>query len=562
MSDKSVILKNIDGDKIFPIIPYTNIIGAPHPLNSDVTIFYGTGVPVNTKSTYENIKEDDLYIDRDNTYGIGIYRCGLTTDTTVVWRGLSNGVYYPDDPITETTPWLARFQITPNIGLIYVNSNTGDIFILTGKQVPNLTWTKVTGGNSTNIFYGNGVPTSTKSDYENIKLDDLYIDRNKTYALCIYRCAAIPNPEVVIWQSTESDIKDVGEPPTTFTEVNNKYKIFLKVGITYTDTRYGDVYILTEINNLVLTWTKVNGDKLPVSTSSDAGKVLTVDQNGDPYWEDVPKSNPIEATKSGNAITLNDSAAEKLSEIKIMGKSTQNGTPTIDNPIDIIDTTTESIEITDGTNTQTGTLSKILRGIPVTGDTYNYIDQNNQKWICDTIEKYKDGTGKLIQRVNRVTFKGTESWRDFNGHIVFYNFSTDIKPLPSSDIGKRSLNTHFSTIVKNQTVVGDTDNSYYISTSYIALSPTINGSRLDAAGFKTWLSTNNMILEYCLNTPIETPLTAEEMSQLKQLHTYYPTSTINADPYVEVTYIADTKNYIDNKFAELQNAIVSQGGNV
>lgn len=283
MSDKSVILKNIDGDKIFPIIPYTNIIGAPHPLNSDVTIFYGTGVPVNTKSTYENIKEDDLYIDRDNTYGIGIYRCGLTTDTTVVWRGLSNGVYYPDDPITETTPWLARFQITPNIGLIYVNSNTGDIFILTGKQVPNLTWTKVTGGNSTNIFYGNGVPTSTKSDYENIKLDDLYIDRNKTYALCIYRCAAIPNPEVVIWQSTESDIKDVGEPPTTFTEVNNKYKIFLKVGITYTDTRYGDVYILTEINNLVLTWTKVGSKQ-----SWETINTITLDHGtSSTYWQNI-----------------------------------------------------------------------------------------------------------------------------------------------------------------------------------------------------------------------------------------------------------------------------------
>ena len=37
-------------------------------------------------------------------------------------------------------------------------------------------------------------------------------------------------------------------------------------------------------------------------------------------------------------------------------------------------------------------------------------------------------------------------------------------------------------------------------------------------------------------------------------------NTENGDMTVE--YVADTKLYIDNKFTELQNAILSTGGNV
>lgn len=49
-----------------------------------------------------------------------------------------------------------------------------------------------------------------------------------------------------------------------------------------------------------------------------------------------------------------------------------------------------------------------------------------------------------------------------------------------------------------------------------------------------------------------------------QLHTYKPTTTITNDVGAEmsVTYVADTKAYIDNKFTELQNAILASGANV
>ena len=73
--------------------------------------------------------------------------------------------------------------------------------------------------------------------------------------------------------------------------------------------------------------------------------------------------------------------------------------------------------------------------------------------------------------------------------------------------------------------------------------------------FKQWIdSIGGLPFYYVLNTPIETPLTAEEIAYYKALHTNYPNTTIfNTDgTNMDVSYVADTKLYIDNKFAELQ----------
>lgn len=57
------------------------------------------------------------------------------------------------------------------------------------------------------------------------------------------------------------------------------------------------------------------------------------------------------------------------------------------------------------------------------------------------------------------------------------------------------------------------------------------------------------------------PLTESEQQTLEALRTYYPTTVISADggevdPDVEVTYIADTKNYIDQKIDSVVKTVV------
>lgn len=56
------------------------------------------------------------------------------------------------------------------------------------------------------------------------------------------------------------------------------------------------------------------------------------------------------------------------------------------------------------------------------------------------------------------------------------------------------------------------------------------------------------------------PLPQSEQDAIRALKTYYPTSVITADggeldPDIKVTYTADTKNYIDNKFGKTINAM-------
>ena len=69
---------------------------------------------------------------------------------------------------------------------------------------------------------------------------------------------------------------------------------------------------------------------------------------------------------------------------------------------------------------------------------------------------------------------------------------------------------------------------------------------------KRYAEGNPLTVWYALAEPIETPLTEEEIQAYKALHTNYPNTTIyNSDGAgAEVGYVADTKNYIDNKIAD------------
>ena len=90
------------------------------------------------------------------------------------------------------------------------------------------------------------------------------------------------------------------------------------------------------------------------------------------------------------------------------------------------------------------------------------------------------------------------------------------------------------------------------------------GEFTSVAAAQEWLMSNPISFKYILAAPIETPLSAEEIAAFKALHSNKPNTTVYNDSgaHMAVEYIADTKTYIDNKFAELQNAILSAGANI
>ena len=80
--------------------------------------------------------------------------------------------------------------------------------------------------------------------------------------------------------------------------------------------------------------------------------------------------------------------------------------------------------------------------------------------------------------------------------------------------------------------------------------------------WKEWLSKNNLTMIYKTKESEFVSLSDAEQKALNALHTYYPTTVVTADggevdPNIEVTYVADTKNYIEQKIESINKAIVT-----
>lgn len=78
--------------------------------------------------------------------------------------------------------------------------------------------------------------------------------------------------------------------------------------------------------------------------------------------------------------------------------------------------------------------------------------------------------------------------------------------------------------------------------------------------FKAWLVENPLKIAYETTKTEFIPLPQSEQNAIRALKTYYPTTVITVDsgevdPDIKVTYTADTKNYIDNKFGKTINAM-------
>jgi hypothetical protein len=177
--------------------------------------------------------------------------------------------------------------------------------------------------------------------------------------------------------------------------------------------------------------------------------------------------------------------------------------------------------------------------IPVLVD-YNYIDENRKKYICDEIDLNK---GVFKSRIIKTLLNGSETYT-LNSKGVIQGVLSGAK---GNWVNYLALSTHFtynSTIVNTNEKAGyfaiDGNGGIYLTTDFTTV-----------AEFKTWLQSNNVTVYAVRATPIETPLTETELNAYRQLHTNKPNTTILSEADTEVSYVADTKLYIDNKIAEL-----------
>lgn len=217
-----------------------------------------------------------------------------------------------------------------------------------------------------------------------------------------------------------------------------------------------------------------------------------------------------------------------------------------------------------------------LPGVPVNKDG-NYTDKNGQQWICDEIDL---GRGKYMQRTDEkdvseaipLLWSGAGKWGNNDGYktLAFYAYINGSNSNKNWDAVKNYGICNYAIItsnVFNNSVIGFSLGDYIAFRIPRSLLPDWDENNPSNEPWANWLKArkeagNPVIVRYALANPIERDLTPEEIAAYKTLHTNYPSTVISNDAgaHMEVSYVADTKNYIDNKFAALNKAVLDAVG--
>lgn len=199
---------------------------------------------------------------------------------------------------------------------------------------------------------------------------------------------------------------------------------------------------------------------------------------------------------------------------------------------------------------QTLTLAHTLPGNPVTSGG-NYTDPDGQQWICDEVDLER---GVRIQRVANLVVDETSDVRinvaadgKTNGYPYRYFLN-----LNNIMINSESIMCDRLVHRKVNDLVGNSPENLGIAVSpvysciYLNINQHMTEDTVDAC--KAALANYPLTVNYILATPIETPLTAEEIAAFKTLRTNYPNTTIlnDAGAWMSVKYNADTKTYVEN----------------
>ena len=178
---------------------------------------------------------------------------------------------------------------------------------------------------------------------------------------------------------------------------------------------------------------------------------------------------------------------------------------------------------------------------PYQGQSLTVHTPNGLYGIDDAKDEIDLAGGVQIQRIKEVVFTGDEVWQTFPDYPHLFYTMTGIQAARNS----RVLCSHFpydpGGLMEGRNGCRFTANGnsqFYISSAL----------HTSVADFKAWLKENPVTMQCILAEPVETPLSDDEVSAFDGLHSYYPNTTVynDADAYMNVWYVADTKTYVDN----------------
>nr|DAY69488.1 MAG TPA: hypothetical protein [Caudoviricetes sp.] len=172
----------------------------------------------------------------------------------------------------------------------------------------------------------------------------------------------------------------------------------------------------------------------------------------------------------------------------------------------------------------------------------NYTDASGQQWVCDEIDLER---GKYVQRIYSCRKEDCSivKWSNGEYFVICYE-------VPTPSVKEKAVCS--ATNIISHSWINGAKPHYFLQT---------NGQKvIIALGVDYCFSETEMrkILDrgiefiYVIETPIEHDLPPEVIEAYKKLHTNYPVTTVlnDAGAGMKVEYVADTKNYTDNKIAE------------
>ena len=260
-------------------------------------------------------------------------------------------------------------------------------------------------------------------------------------------------------------------------------------------------------------------EKNPVKPGATTEQAQQIEQNKTDVAslrEDISnKITKFYASNQGET-HLTDSDNGKIQDMMIYGKSSQDGTPTPENPVEIKSVVNPTVKVTneDGLKVQSVTLNNItLNAIPVKSGGNVTID--GQQYIADYVDVEH---GKVIRNILK--------WR--LGDLK-YGFNNVVWHINISELGIDGSKIGLSNMFKIQ-------NGRYnqVTTSEVYIAADGKTAALNMRGmadeeFKKWLREKNPEVYNVLTVAEEIPITPEEALAFKQLMTYYPVTNISVN---------------------------------
>ena len=259
----------------------------------------------------------------------------------------------------------------------------------------------------------------------------------------------------------------------------------------------------------------------------------------------------VDNDKSGEVITITDAANRSLRSLSIFGKTTQDGTPTPDAPVDLVSvgdggSITVNVNGENEANSITIATPNGLPGIPVSSGG-NYTDANGQQWICDEVDFAR---GVYIKRTKRFGVSGedTEYWTisEIQQVAGATRFDLNLTTVPLAGRKFCLCNVYASTDFANRYAEVCWCNDAETGATLQFRICTANFATIEE--LKDSLQANPADIIYVLATPIEIPLSDEELAAYAALRTYKDNTTVSNDAsaHIELEYVVDAKKYFES----------------